>query len=89
MPTVTSHAPNDADKKFWDRLKAAMVTGTSEDGLDNYRALALASQFVGMLLAIQDQRARSKEAYSDTIVKNIEQGNADFINNIFTGAAEQ
>lgn len=37
--------------------------------------LALTSQLVGQLLALQDQRAMSKEQYLEVVIKNLENGN--------------
>ena len=89
MGTVKLHDANVADEKFWGRLKIALTTGVSEDGLDMHRALAIASKFVGMLLAAQDQRKGNGPYYMEIVAKNIESGNKEFIDMVFGEAKEK
>lgn len=49
------------------------------ENLTALEMLAVASQFVGQLLALQDQRLMSGEEYINVITRNIEIGNAGAI----------
>lgn len=44
--------------------------------------LAVAANMVGKLLALQDQRTMTKDMALDVIIKNIEYGNQQVLNNI-------
>ena len=67
---------NTAHSAFHDSLKAAL---TEHQHLSPPEMLAIASQFVGTLLALQDQRTMTAERGLDLIGKNIEIGNAMMI----------
>lgn len=53
--------------------------------LSGFEMLAISSQLVGQLLALQDQNARSREAYLLTIEANILEGNALAVEAAFQG----
>lgn len=46
------------------------------------RALAIASQVVGQVLALQDKRKMTKEMAFDVMLSNIEMGNQQVIGNL-------
>jgi hypothetical protein len=58
-------------------LKEAVLTHGME--LTPVEWLAIASQFVGTLIAAQNSRTHSNEEIMELIIVNIEQGNRDFI----------
>lgn len=52
------------------------------DGLSSLELLAVASNMVGKLVALQDQRAISSELAMETVVQNIERGNKQVIDDL-------
>ena len=44
--------------------------------------LAIAANMVGKLIALQDQRTMSKDVAMEIVAQNIEQGNAEIIQNL-------
>lgn len=56
-----------------------------KDKLSASEMLAISSQLVGQILALQDQRTMTAEAGLLTIQANIEQGNRDAIEAAFRG----
>lgn len=70
----------EADKKLHadicDFIKAHLIPDTSE------RALAIASQIVGQILALQDQRTMTSDKGLDLILVNIELGNQQVIKDL-------
>ena len=62
-------AMKDVLKKFEDRLNAMEM-------------LAIASHFVGVLIALQDKEKVTEEIALDIVISNIEQGNAEAINTV-------
>lgn len=69
--------PNAECEAFLAELKAAV--GNCGKDLDASVVLAVASQFVGMLAALQDQRRWSPDTVMAIIARNIEIGNATAI----------
>lgn len=76
IPTK-SHAPTPAHEAFLAELKATL--GSSGKDLDAQVLLAIASQFVGMLLAMQDQRRMTPAMGMEIVARNLEIGNATAI----------
>lgn len=73
----TTKQPDARHTAFLDQLKAAL--GDSGKDLPAEDLLAVASQFVGMLIAVQDQRRFTPSMAMDIIANNIEIGNASAI----------
>ena len=71
--------PTSEHVAFMDDLKAALGRHTSLTGME---MLAIASQFVGNLIALQDQRAVTADTVMDMVAKNIEIGNHAVIANL-------
>lgn len=71
-------APDDRHQELMAAFKDALKT----HGLDltPIEWLAIASQFVGILTATQDQRKYTSADIMEVVGANIEQGNRDFIN---------
>lgn len=65
--------PDARHEAFLAELKAAL--GNSGKDIDAAELLAISSQFVGMLLAMQDQRTMTIDRAMATIERNIEIGN--------------
>lgn len=61
---------------FMDDLKAALGKHTQ---LDAMQMLAVGSQFVGNLIALQDQRRVTPAMAMELVARNIEIGNAEAI----------
>jgi hypothetical protein len=70
---LRSHAPTAEQNAFMDDLKATLARHTVLSGQE---MLAVASQFVGQLIAFQDQRQLTPERAMDLVASNIEAGNA-------------
>lgn len=64
---------------FMADLQAALLASQDVPFLD---LLALASQFVGRLIAIQDQTKYTPDQIKELMVRNIELGNADAIHRL-------
>jgi hypothetical protein len=62
--------PTDEDNKFLADMKAAMPPNMADQ-----RILAIASQFVGQLIALQDQRKITPDMAMQIVSENIEIGN--------------
>lgn len=73
MDDIHVMAPNERHRSFHDSLKAALGQHTDLSGPD---ILAIASQFVGSLIAAQDRMVYSPEAIMEVVAINIEIGNA-------------
>lgn len=71
--------PKPEHDAFMAELKACL--GSTGKDLDAAILLGIASQFVGQLLALQDQRRWTVEQAFDLIMKNIEIGNQMVIAN--------
>lgn len=67
-------------KEYNDAMIA--VLAQFKDKLSSMEMLAIASNFVGRLIALQDQRNVTKEMAMDIVGKNIEAGNAEMINSL-------
>lgn len=65
---------------FMDDMKAALGNHTD---LSGWEMLALASQFVGVILAFQDQRTVTPAMAMDLVMRNIEIGNAGAVEGLF------
>lgn len=65
--------PNQRHSAFLDDLKSALW---KHQRLDPLEMLAIASQFVGMLMAFQDQRTMTPADALEMVGNNIEIGNA-------------
>lgn len=72
IPTK-SHAPDARHEAFLAELKAAL--GNSGKDLPAEELLAVASQFVGMLVAMQDQRRFTPDMCMEVVARNLETGN--------------
>jgi hypothetical protein len=70
-----SITPDDRHQAFLAELKAAL--GNSGRDIDAAELLAVSAQFVGMLIAMQDQRTMTPEAAMDTVARNIQIGNLE------------
>jgi hypothetical protein len=58
--------------------------------LETFRKLAVASHFVGQLIALQDQRRFTSATVMELVTRNVEQGNQDAINSLMnTGGVMQ
>lgn len=64
--------PTEAQLAFMNELKAALAKHTNLSGME---MLAVASQFVGNLVALQDQRNWTAEQVMGIVANNIEIGN--------------
>lgn len=73
----TSKEPDPRHRAFLDQLKAAL--GDTGKDLPGEELLAVASQFVGMLVALQDQRRFTPDMAMEIVARNIEIGNATAI----------
>ncbi|MBI1359834.1 MAG: hypothetical protein GC155_06060 [Alphaproteobacteria bacterium] len=71
MPPVRPHKPNQRHIDCMARLKAAL-----DPALDAQEMLALVSQLVGNLIALQDQRKMTPDMAMQLVARNIEIGNA-------------
>lgn len=69
-----SVAPDARHTAYLNELKAAL--GNSGRDIDAAELLAVTSQFVGMLIAQQDQRRMTPSMAMDIVANNIEIGNA-------------
>lgn len=72
-----SIGPNARHNAYLDQLKAAL--GDSGNDLPAEELLAVTSQFLGMLVALQDQRRFSADDVMEIVARNIEIGNANQI----------
>lgn len=70
---LISEAPSEAHRACMDALKAAL--GKHGAQLSAVELLALVSQLVGNLVALQDQRVMTVDMCSEIIRLNIEEGN--------------
>ncbi len=83
--STSSHAPTLQHKAFRDSLIACMREhGSSMDAAD---LLAVASHFVGQLIALQDQRKWTSEKIMAMVSANIEQGNQEVIGGLLDAPA--
>lgn len=73
----TSKQPDARHTAYLDELKAAL--GNSGKDIPAEELLAVTSQFVGMLVAQQDQRRFSPAMVMEIVGRNIEIGNATAI----------
>lgn len=67
-----------ADKKLYDAILRMIGDHTGPDA-SKERILAIASQVVGQILAMQDQRKHTPATMVELVQANIEKGNADFV----------
>lgn len=74
--------PKPEHDAFMAELKSCL--GSTGKDLDAAVLLAIASQFVGQLLALQDQRRYSVEQAIDLVMRNLEIGNQMVINSHLT-----
>jgi septum formation topological specificity factor MinE len=74
---IKSVLPTKADEALRDDIMALVQRHLTPDTPD--RVLAIASQVVGQVLALQDQRTMTKERALQLIMANIETGNAGVI----------
>lgn len=71
-------------KKFEEGIKAAMKANVAD--LTGEEMLAILSQVLGQLVALQDQRTMSPERAMAIVATNIEAGNAAVIAGLAGGA---
>lgn len=76
-PSMKTYEPKPEHKKFMDDLKAQMPADMPAQEI-----LAITSQFVGQLIALQDQRVMSPEQAMQLVGQNIEIGNRAAISTI-------
>jgi hypothetical protein len=76
-PSMKTIVTNKHHKALMTALKEAIFTHGME--LTPVEWLAIASQFVGSLIAAQDSRTHNNEEVMELIIANIEQGNREFI----------
>lgn len=77
MKTVT---PTDAHKAFRTSLEGAIRT--HGDTLDAVEILAILSNLVGQVIALQDQRCVSPDMAMALVARNIETGNAEVLHGL-------
>lgn len=82
MADIILKQPNPAHERMWASLKQALITATTDDKLSEREALAVVGKFVGMMLAVQNQR-RGRDAIMAEFIENVELGNKEFIETIF------
>jgi hypothetical protein len=70
MPSMKTYEPKPEHKKFLDDLKAQMPPEMPAQDI-----LAIVSQFVGQLIALQDQRVVTPDQAMQLVGQNIEIGN--------------
>jgi hypothetical protein len=70
-------APTETHKAF--RLDAIALLKKYTGELDAIEMLAMAAHLVGQIIAMQDQRKMTREIALETVLKNIERGNAEVI----------
>ena len=77
---ITTILPDDRHQA----LMAAFKDALKAHGMDitPIEWLAIASQFVGLLTAAQDQRKYTSADIMEVVGANIEQGNRDFVNSM-------
>lgn len=73
--------PTDAHEALFEDMKALMAKHSHLDGIE---MLAVASQFVGALIAFQDQTKYSSAQAMDVVSVNIEAGNRMAISQYLT-----
>ncbi len=76
IPTK-SHAPTPEHEAFLAELKSTL--GSTGKNLQADVLLAISAQFVGMLIAMQDQRRFTPQMAMEIVARNIEVGNATAI----------
>ena len=62
-------------------MKSELVAGE----ISKPEALALFAQVTGMLIAMQDQRTMTPDDAMTLVSRNIQEGNASFIDQMFSG----
>ncbi|WP_317959873.1 hypothetical protein [Phaeobacter inhibens] len=71
------------------KVKERLITGMKSElmsgEISKPEALSLFAHVTGMLIAMQDQRTMSPDEAMNIVAKNIEQGNASAIEQIFEG----
>ena len=72
QPRTCVQPPSPAHRAFMEDLKATLARHTALSGAE---MLAVASQFVGQLVALQDQRRFTAEMVMEVVAANIEAGN--------------
>lgn len=70
MPAMKTYEPKPEHKKFLEDLKAQMPADMPAQDI-----LAIVSQFVGQLIALQDQRVMTPDQAMQIVGQNIEIGN--------------
>lgn len=72
--------PNSADIEYRNEALALIKKHLTPDTADRF--LALASQMVGQILALQDQRKMTRDMALQIVMDNIELGNSGVINSL-------
>lgn len=70
MPSMKTYEPKPEHKKFMEDLKAQIPPNMPSQDI-----LAIVSQFVGQLIALQDQRQMTPDQAMQLVGQNIEIGN--------------
>lgn len=73
---MKTRAPKPEHVAFMDDLKATLGRHTHLSGVE---MLAVASQFVGNLIAAQDQRRYKPDQVMEMVARNIETGNQEAV----------
>jgi hypothetical protein len=84
---MKSYAADAADKALHADIAALIKRHLIPDTPE--RALAVASQVVGQVLALQDQRYMTKAMAFDVVLSNIEIGNQSVIGNLINSKGPQ
>lgn len=72
--------PNDQSRAFMAELKDALKSVVDKHPeIDGQMMLAVASQLVGNLIALQDQRLVTAGIVMEMVARNIEMGNAEAV----------
>lgn len=83
MPAMKTYEPNSEHKKFMEDLKAQIPPD-----MPSQEILAIVSQFVGQLIALQDQRTMTPDQAMQVVSQNIEIGNQAALLTLMTPEGE-
>lgn len=73
-------APNEIHKAFFDEVGAVLQKYAAK--LDGKEILAITSNIVGKVIAMQDQRTMTKEIIMRIVSTNIEAGNQEMVESL-------
>lgn len=78
---IRNQKPSPAHHAF--RNDALALLRKHADHLQAEDMLALSAHMVGQIIAMQDQRTMTRQAALEIVMANMEQGNAEVIDNLF------